>query len=70
MRHHHPPPQAASTPALAAPGPLLDPVATVAVEESAAGPTDSGPFTKLLDAIPNIFSPLKKIDEDPFGEPG
>ena len=48
---------------------LLDPVATVAAEESAAGRyAENGPFTKLLNSFPNIFSPLKKINEDPFGK--
>lgn len=47
----------------------MDPVATVAAEEGAAGRyAENGPFTKLLNSFPNIFSPLKKINEDPFGK--
>jgi hypothetical protein len=42
----------------------LDPVATVAEERY----SDNGPFTKILSSFPNIFSPLKKINEDPFGK--
>lgn len=59
--------QATSSPALAATQPSLtpgNPGAGVA-SETAAGASDKGFFTKLLDALPSAFP---KVDEDPFGE--